>query len=241
MIKKFLSSAARTASYYRTRLLNPSSVQHFGIDVPLHATEELRRARRSIYRGGYERPELEALQNLLRPTDVVLELGAGLGVVSTFIAKHLASPDQFTTVEANPNLLPSINAVSARNGVTLKVIQGAVGTEDGTADFYFSRDYLSSSSRDRGLGVEPTKVKTLAFDRLLESVRPSVIVFDIEGAEVEIFAKALPETVRMVCGEMHPHIVGDEPISRILGSLIQQGFVLRIDQSEGRAFALERG
>lgn len=240
MLKSFATNVVQAARYVRLRAQSPATLEYHGVVIPFRATPELGRVRRSVYRGDYERPELEALATLIRPDDTVLELGSGLGVVSTFIAKRLASPDQLTTVEANPLLLASISAVAAQNGIALNVVQGAVGAEDGTAEFFFQDNFLSSSSRDRGGGPGASIVQTHSIARLLAERNPSVLVFDIEGAEVEIFAQPLPASVRLVCGEMHPHIVGDGPISKIIGSLIAQGFELRVDQSDGRAFAFER-
>lgn len=121
-----------------------------------------------------------------------------------------------------------------------KLIKPEDGARDGSAEFFFANNFHSSSTLDRGLGAQATVVETLAFDRLLRDIKPSVVVFDIEGGEVEIFADPLPASVRVVCGEMHPHIVGDAAITRIIESFFKQGFVLRVDQSLGRAFAFER-
>lgn len=231
---------ANLVHYTTARIRHPKVFEYRGLTIPLAATPEFESVRRSMYRGAYEGHELQALAKLIKPEDVVLELGAGLGVVSTFIAKRLNSPEQLTTVEANPRLLPSIEAVAAQNGLKLKVLQGAVGARDGSAEFFFANNFHSSSTLDRGLGAQATVVETLAFDRLLRDIKPSVVVFDIEGGEVEIFADPLPASVRVVCGEMHPHIVGDAAITRIIESFFKQGFVLRVDQSLGRAFAFER-
>src|SRR3954465_8286744 len=61
-----------------------------------------RRVEQAISKGGYERDELRLIGMVLSPSDVVLELGAGLGLVSAFCAKRVGSGRVFA-FEANPD------------------------------------------------------------------------------------------------------------------------------------------
>jgi FkbM family methyltransferase len=231
------TTAAGLAKYTWLRITNPGSVRYFGVDVPFEG--QAGRYRRRIYRGVHERPEILAVQALLRPDDVVLEIGAGIGVVSAVIASRLDGPN-LHAFEANPALIPVIEATLARNGLTAHVQQAAIGLEDGEAEFYIADNTDSSSLVDRGLGAA-TRVRVAALGRVLRETGANFVVMDVEGAERELLAPPLPPQVRAVCVETHPHVIGDEAVSAVIASLLGQGFVLRLDQSGRRVLAFERG
>src|SRR3954463_5744859 len=75
-----------------------------------------RRVEQAISRGGYERDELRLIGMVLSPSDVVLEIGAGLGIVSAYCAKRVGSNRVFA-FEATPDLEPCIRETYALNGV----------------------------------------------------------------------------------------------------------------------------
>src|SRR5207237_906870 len=60
---------------------------------------------RTVSRGRYEQDECRLIEQVLSPADVVLEVGAGLGLVSAYCAKRLGSSRVFA-YEANPDLEP---------------------------------------------------------------------------------------------------------------------------------------
>jgi FkbM family methyltransferase len=240
LAKDFGAYLVRKARYGFLVKSNPREFTYCGVKLPLRATPQLQRIRRSVYRGDYERPEIEAIAALVRPDDVVLELGAGCGVVTTFIAKRLTGQGRIYTYEANPALLPTVSAVFEANGVSPTLTNAAVGLEDGETEFFFDADFLSSSQINRGKGVTPTTVQVVSFQRLLNEIRPTVVVFDVEGAEREILTGDFPASVRILCGELHPHLIGDAGVSNVVRNIMRQGFDLITDRSQGRGFAFTR-
>ena len=62
-----------------------------GIKIPFVKDIISDRMSRVIERGRYEGGEVNALKKILRPNDKVLELGAGIGVVSTAAAQIIGS------------------------------------------------------------------------------------------------------------------------------------------------------
>jgi cyclopropane fatty-acyl-phospholipid synthase-like methyltransferase len=50
-----------------------------------------RRVEQALSKGSYEQEELRLIGAVLSPDDVVLEVGAGLGLVSTFCARRIQS------------------------------------------------------------------------------------------------------------------------------------------------------
>jgi len=56
---------------------------------------------------------------------------------------------------------------------------------------------------------------------------------DIEGAEVDLANEKLDlGSLKKLCIEMHPHIVGHEAVTRVIGRLIAQGFALNLRESK---------
>ncbi len=233
----YLSCAAQYAAKVT---FNPAMYVYEGVRLPLRATPELQRHRRHIYKGLYEREEMDTIRHLLRPDDIVLELGAGCGIISTFIAQRLSDSRNLHAFEANPQLLKTIDAVTAANNVQPNVVNAAVGAREGEEEFFFDEDCLSSSAYDRGRNTKKATVRVLAFTEMLKSIRPTFIFFDVEGAERDILTVPFPPEVRVLCGELHPQIIGDHAASDLIRSILACGFDYLIDRSEGRAVAFAR-
>jgi FkbM family methyltransferase len=221
-------------------LSNPEMYSYHGIEIPLRATSQLQSIRRSIYRGDYEFPEIQALSGLIKPDDVVLELGSGCGIVSAIIAKKLSDSRMLHTVEANPQLIPSIKEIARLNKLEFNVVNAAVGTSDGEIEFFFDEHFFSSSIYDRGRSARKMKVPVVSLSELVERIQPTVIVFDVEGAEHEVLSGRISDSVRVLCGELHPHIIGDQKVTNIIRNIIGQGFDLHLDYSVARSVAFSR-
>jgi FkbM family methyltransferase len=226
--------------YSYQRIHNPKTIAYHGISIPMHATSYISRVRKALYRGDYEAPEIAMIRTVIRPDDIVLEIGAGIGVVSSIIATQLASPSNLWSYEANPALIDSIYAISEENSLDFHVINSAISLEDGEEKFYFDSHFESSSLLNRQRGAHETKVQTASFSRILAELKPSVIVMDVEGAEERLLAMPMPNSVRTICGEAHPHIIGDRAVSRLMANLIDQGFDYKMDLSYGRGFTFSR-
>jgi FkbM family methyltransferase len=195
-----------------------------------------------FFTGEYEIQELVSLKQVLRPGDVVVEFGAGCGVVSTFIAKRIGPSGRLTTYEANADLMPSITALASANNVKFDVEYVAVGVMDGSTTFFRNRQILSSSILDRKdqLAGERITVPVKGLSGIIERHKPTVLVMDVEGAETSLLTTVMPASVRAVVLEMHPHIIGDKLVSGICAKLIESGFNLSIEFSHEKNLAFVR-
>lgn len=221
-------------------VLPPSTVRIEEAIVPL-GPDLPKSLRRALLRGTYEGPERRILKAVLRPDDTVMELGTGTGLVSTLCAKRLGS-DRVSTFEANPAMAERIRATFALNGVSPRLEIAFVGGSDGHRPFFINEGAPQSSSFLSRDGVErPDEVRQLSFLGLLQRLRPTILIADVEGYEAELFDHGgdLPG-VRGVCIEMHPHIVGDAGCGRAIRRLLQAGFELAIDLSQGRGLLFQR-
>lgn len=183
---------------------------------------------RALIRGRYEGEERTHLPGLLQPGDVVLELGAGLGVVSTLCARD-DRVERVVTVEANPELIPYVREVHRRNGVTEKarllhaVALPAPDVEE--VDFFVRRD-IWASSLDGAIWGWEKKVNTEVVDlhALIRDLSPTVMIVDIEGGEGQLFRGFTAGRLRHVYVELHQQVIGRRGMRRVFNQLARAGF-----------------
>ncbi len=98
-----------------------------GIKVPFVPAIITPKIERPMRNNRYEGGECAALRRILRPGDRVLELGAGVGLLST-VAGLIEGIGSVTTIEANPDLIPLIRETHRLNGVTGVDLRNGVAT-----------------------------------------------------------------------------------------------------------------
>ena len=150
---------------------------------------------RPIRNGKYELGERLGLENILRPGDRVLELGAGLGLLST-VAATFEGIGSVTTVEANPGLIPLIRETHRLNGAShVDLRHGVVTQAEGPhVPFFVRRHFWSSSmSADQGPHQSVINVPRAPIAALIEDIRPTVIICDFLfftlGTELLVWAQ----------------------------------------------------
>jgi FkbM family methyltransferase len=180
--------------------------------------------RRLIYRERYERGEARCLLACLEPQDVVLEVGAGRGYLTTLAALHVGSERVFA-YEANPALLPLIEATFAGNGVCPHLTHAVLGAGAGTATFFVEEHYLSSSRQQRSAEARPVAVPQLDAATELARIRPTVVILDIEGGEATLVPLFDWRSVAKIVLEIHPALLGPDGTRAVLDHLTGQGFV----------------
>jgi FkbM family methyltransferase len=184
-------------------------------------SEEIRRL---IYRERYERGEARCLLACLEAQDVVLEVGAGRGYLTTLAAQRVGSERVFA-YEANPALLPLIEATFAANGVRPQLTHAVLGDGAGAVTFFVEDHYLSSSRQQRSAGARAVEVPQLDAATELARVRPTVVIMDIEGGEASLVPLFDWRSVEKLVLEIHPALLGPAGTRAVLDHLTGQGFV----------------
>ncbi len=187
----------------------------------------------------YEGQEIEGALKVVREGDVVLEIGAGIGLGGAVIAAN-AKPAKVASYEANPDLIPVIQALYDLNGLNGRIsVTNAVliSAEDRpkTLPFYLRNSYLGSSLTDPG--EDRTRatvdVPTAGFAETCADLNPTVLVMDIEGGEQELLRHADLSGFRAVVLEFHPKAYGVEGMQECKAILRKAGFQ-RIDEVSTR-------
>ncbi len=226
---------------HRARALKP--VLNFRtIKVPVTGDHVSRTVWKHIWKGGYERPEIEALLAIVRPDDRVLELGTGMGIVSGVVAK--ANPQvKIEAYEANPALIGPIQHLHEMNGITNVQINNAVllPTADATPiRFNLHANFTESSISDRVEARSAVDVPVHDFRKVLAEFSPDILVCDIEGGEEELFKGVSLAGMRALVIEFHPHLISREATKRIYDLCAEAGLYPRIELSSLQVVVFER-
>lgn len=233
---RYRASIVRETRYVWRRLLRPSTVELDGIVVDLCRPEISAGVRRGIYSGAYEGPERRVIAETLRPDDAVLEIGAGLGLVSSICAKTVGG-ENVTSVEANPRLESLIRHTYQINEVNPTLVLACVAPQAGSVDFFIEDQLVSSSTIQRTETSSRVSVDSLTLDSLIRTVRPTYLIVDVEGAEETLFDGADLSGIRRICLEVHPHVIGDGACTRVIAQIARNGFDLELDRSSGRVLS----
>jgi len=204
-----------------------SEIELSGVRIPLHPEVYSENILTALRSGSYERAEARGIQSVIRPRDRVLEIGAGIGYLSTLIAKN-PSVDGVRVFEANPLLIPIISEIHQLNGIASPDVCNGVLTNDrvpGDSTFYVRGDFWASSLiRDPWPYDYTIEVQSYNFDEQIAEFRPTLIVCDIEGGELDLFCSAGLTAVERVYMEIHQAVIGRAGVKRLFDSLSLREF-----------------
>lgn len=175
----------------------------------------------SVRSGRYEAHEAAELDGLIQPGEVILEIGAGCGFISTCCAKN-PHTQRVHCVEANPRLIEVIRLTHRINGVEVAVHHEVLGREDGETDFFLHEDFWASGTHSF-LG-EPVRVPVTSFQKRLDEVRPTMLIADIEGGEEVLFEDVNLDGVTKIMAELHQDTIRRRGIKRVFDLLSARDF-----------------
>jgi inner membrane protein len=190
-------------------------------DSPSDAALIIPEIRSEIRSGSYSEEVLRLLSEAVKPGDRVLMIGAGLGVVSTLIARN-EGVDRVIAIEANTALVPYLKRVHELNDVTRIETLNAVLADGkkGRVPFFARRDLRTSSlvPHDRSW-QQVMMVPFIDVNLVLKEERISLIVCDIPIASAQLLARAELDTVDRIlvnCGEDTDEAWGEDGVCTLL-------------------------
>lgn len=140
---------------------------------------------RDLYRTGLWEPETRALlEEILRPGDLFVDIGAWIGPVTLWA---LECGSSVIAVEPDPVALPEL-----RRSVpdSVEIWEGAVAVHSGSAALSAPGRLGISGSRLASEGE--VEVRTWALPEILAGRRPALVKIDIEGYEIELLPTLAP-------------------------------------------------
>ena len=183
------------------------------------------RIRRALRIGAYEAKEAKAVLRVVRADDVVLELGGGVGFISSLIGTH-RKVKHIHVFEANSALAGYIRETHAANGIENATVHHAImGKRKGKAEFHV-RGNLVGSSLDKmdGAGVTHTETVDIRNAKAeIKAIKPDVLVCDIEGAEVDLIPLMDLSGLRAAVIELHPQWIGVDGVNAVFQAFMSAG------------------
>ena len=224
----------------------PAMIRSRGLMFPDDPGVITPRLRRMLKSRQYEAREAAAVRALIGPEDVAIEIGGGIGYLSTLMAKSCKAA-AVHSFEANPSLVPYIERVYAANGLATATITNALlGARPGTATFYERENLLASSL----VADPPGEASPVLREHLVEvrdiaavmrELRPTALVCDIEGAEAELLPLADLATVRVAVVELHPQWIGQAGVQAVFDAFHAAGLTFYPKTSNKKVVTFLKG
>jgi FkbM family methyltransferase len=217
-----------------SRLPHIRSPRYPGIKIALPRESVTHQTAPAIFFGFYEAAELRAIKHQ-PPLDLpILEIGGGLGVISSHMIRKLRH-GRYRVVEANAKLISTLERnliYNNVNAVPFEILPGALDySGQSRVTFETTDSHLESRVLHKpefGIGKNFVPAFTLA--DLVKDWNEFGLIADIEGAEVQFILgiDAALDRCTWLCLELHETTFGGQSVS--INDLIQgikdKGFTL---------------
>lgn len=199
----------------------------------------------ALQSGRYEHSEAAALMRHLNADDRVLDIGAGAGFLSC-LAARIVGGARVMAVEANPHMRAALRANLDTNDATdTQLIHAAVVRNDFGANrirfharqAFWAGAIATPDAQDHARAVD---VPAVTLGALAKAHKPTVVVMDVEGAELELAGQDWPKSVRLIVLEIHSGKYGAAGIQRIFDAFSGAGFAYMPWGSRGETLVFQR-
>ena len=154
--------------------------------------------------GELDQYRLELILPLLRPDDIVIDLGAHIGLFSLAVAKQVGQVIALEPEEENCEIFEKNIKENCISNVS--ILQKAIAKEKGDREFYRSllspaRHSFFSNSFFNGFSFASEKIliPTTTLSEIFKDFKKcKILKADIEGAEYEVFLNSPPELLKRI-------------------------------------------
>lgn len=196
-----------------------------GLQMPISEKDVSPIIWKAIQSGEYEAKEAHSVIRILRAGDRIVELGSGLGVITSIMARI---PDvSIWSFDANPDLITLARRVADANGVKNAIFEHRLLSAGPPSEhvFFIRRDFwMSSLLEQQGPYESKILIESSNLDNFIESHSVNVLVMDIEGAERDLLSLACLNGIDRVFLELHDHLYGLSGVRCIFASMDRLGF-----------------
>ncbi|HEU5117382.1 MAG TPA: FkbM family methyltransferase [Isosphaeraceae bacterium] len=195
----------------------------FSLDNPSIATP----SKSGLLFGRYENDEVDMMVRHVNPDRPVIELGGSIGVMACLTNRRLSDPTRHVVVEANPQLVPTLEANRDLNGCKFVVESAALAYGADFVEFSFGPSFVTGGLHaSTGQSVQ---VPAVSLAKLMEKhgFSQASLIMDIEGAEVSLVENEpdlLRTRVEIILMETHERMVGKDRNDAMTATLAELGF-----------------
>lgn len=197
-----------------------------GVRVPIRVGEVSPEIWTALETGRYEANEARRVRRAVRPGDRVLELGAGLGVITSIIAA--VEGVRVWSFEADPRTAVLAQRVIDRNcGDNVVLTNGLLAAgPPRKVSFYQRADFwMSSKFAEQGPYDQVIEITSRDVDAFIRRHGINALVMDVEGAELELLQNALLPGIERVFLELHDHLYGLAGVQVIGETMSRKGLI----------------
>jgi FkbM family methyltransferase len=196
----------------------------------------------ALLNGTYEEAELSLCRQLLVPGDVVLEVGSAIGFLGIFATQSIGV-GRFVSVEANTYTAERLRKNYELNGAPHELHVAALSDTDGPVTLHASENFWTDTIVPPVLPVPSLRTisvpgYTLATLCANSGCAPTALIIDVEGAETCLLSQSIPQSVKKMVLELHPHLTGTTQSFQILHHIMNQHF--KVAGTAVTSFALIR-
>jgi FkbM family methyltransferase len=215
----------------------PEYVVLDGVQIRIRNTPYSFATKRILVNGEYEAGERTLLKGKIIPGDTIIEMGGSIGILTAILSRLTGKSGRVISIEASQRIgdysrswLKEKGNVEVVTGFGFPVyaleksmringLDESAGSLGGVVSY--SLEDHQSISQDQNV-YDIRKIMTLY------NIQPTVLVIDVEGSEKTILENdpGLPESVRLVLMELHPHFYGMDSMEKIINTLTRSGFEL---------------
>lgn len=203
-----------------------SGLRVHGVHVPVRRQEVSDEIWQSLRSGEYEANEARRVGRAIRPGDRVLELGSGLGIITSIIAA--IEGVRVWSFEADPATMRLARRVVEANCKDNVVLANGILAAGSPRSFTFYQRvdfWMSSTLARQGPYERVIEIVSKDIDSFIKQHRINALVMDIEGAEHELVQNADLPGVERVFLELHDHLYGLSGVREISGALAMKGLI----------------
>lgn len=225
------------------------NISSHDILIPFEPAIMTDQVKRQLKNQRYENEERRLLHHFLDKDSRVLELGAGIGFLSSFMHKKIKVA-HVTCCEANPVLVDLIKKVHALNNLKdINVVHAVAVPDDAPAGpgydkkFFVTNPFSASSlvkPHDTKKITDVIDVPTRRLSDLISESKATSIICDIEGGETDVFKTVRFGDVKTILMEVHTHRVGGKGTMRVFDSMHRHGFYYDQNISRGKVVLFRR-
>lgn len=203
----------------------------------------------ALEQGDYEATERNMASHLVTHVDRVIDVGTGIGLVAMTSAT-IVGPENVLTFDGNPDIASDARDNFERNG--LQGIRSHIGNlrnrqsitdPHETMTFYINREFwasrLSASAADPNI-VKTVQIPIFCLEDVIKDHQATVLICDIEGAEVDLLSHADLSGIRLIVMETHYWVAGTVATDEMVRRLIMSGFSIHLGFSHTNFLALRR-
>ena len=203
-----------------------SELNVHGVRVPIRYGEVSEEIWSALKTGRYEANEARRIPRAIRPGDRVLELGAGLGVITSIIAA--VDDVRVWSFEADPQTAQLAKRVIDLNCNGNVVSPTAFSPQARPRQFHSTGGRTSGCRRDlpnKGPYERVIEITSRDIDDFIRKHRINALVMDVEGAELELLQNACLPGIERVFLELHDHLYGLAGVRAISAAMARRGLI----------------